>query len=237
MKRIALLLVVTTLICAQASATYVKDIQLGLNMSTWYSGSTGIFQYNSFGNTNVPAATALIRTHGAAFYDYKITNAVFTMTPCTLVSDNAPGGAVNANGTFTGGAAMTITGTIQEVDELGNDVGSPVFTGTLLTADMASVNWGLVEIESFPGQTNTVSGDQVFTVTGGELADGTTSGLEILDFNVKFTMSLSGTITDFGSTVTYTDYVPILQFNAPIPEPATMLLLLGGGVFTLRRKR
>jgi hypothetical protein len=236
MKRIyATLLIVSFLICAQASAVvYVKDIQLGFGMSTWYDVSEGKFQLvDSMGSDVVQVSDSMgvVNTWENTLYDYRITNATFSMTPCSLVNDNNPGGVV-ADGTFTGGAMLSVIGSIQQMQN-GLNVGSPLFTGTLLTATMEDDNWDLEEDSIL---IDSVRGDQPFVVTGGELATGSVSGLKMLDFNGVFTMDLNASsITDFSST-DYISFMPQIQFVAPVPEPATMLLLLTGGML-LRRKR
>lgn len=238
MKRICItLLLVSFLFCAQASATlYVKDLQLGLGMSQWYTASQQKFQFIDLmdGDAVVPIATGMgvINTWEPTLYDYRITDATFTMTPCTLITDNNPGGTL-ADGTFTGSADITVVGSIQMVDGVGAPVGAPLFTGTILTATMGNATWDLVE-RAIPAES--VRGSQPFTVTGGELATGTVSGIKMLDSDSVFTLDLNMTaITDFSSG-DYISFMPQIQFVAPVPEPATMLLLLAGGML-VRRKR
>jgi hypothetical protein len=242
MKRrvVAVLFVVAFLFSAQASAVvHVKDIQLGLNMSTWYDGFTPspAFQLVDTGSNSsvvgILPNMGVVNTWEATFYSYRIVDATFTMSANTLISDNNPGGAGGADGTFTGGSVLAIEGSIVEVDGVGNPIGPASFTGTLLSAQMDADTWDLEEDALL---INSVRGDQGFTVTGGELATGAISGLKMLDFNGVFTMDLNlTTISDFGPNM-YMSALPQIQFVAPVPEPATMLLLLAGGILVRSRK-
>jgi hypothetical protein len=233
---IVALFLVTFLLSAQASAVvHVKDIQLGLNMSTWYDGSA--FQLVDSGSSSsvvgILPNMGVVNTWEATFYSYRIVDATFTMSANTLISDNNPGGAGGADGTFTGGSVLAIEGSIVEVDGVGNPIGPASFTGTLLSAQMDADTW---DLEEDALMINSVRGDQNFTVTGGELATGAISGLKMLDFNGVFTMDLNlTTISDFGPNM-YMSALPQIQFVAPVPEPATMLLLLAGGILVRSRK-
>ena len=241
MKRIyTILLMVSFLVCSQASAVvHVKDIQLGLNMATWYNGYVPgpAFQLVDSGTSSsvvgILPNMGVVNTWEETLYSYSIVDATFTMSASTLISDNNPGGAGGADGTFTGGTVLSVVGSIIEVDGSGIPVGPTLFTGILLSAQMDPDTWNLEEDALL---INSVRGDQGFTVTGGELATGAISGLKMLDFNGVFTMDLNlTTISDFGPQM-YISALPQIQFVAPIPEPATMLLLLTGGML-LRRKR
>jgi len=105
---------------------------------------------------------------------------------------------------------------------------------------MNSASWSLAEPSLFP---NNVVGQNGFVPTSGELVTGATAGLKIADFVSSFAFNSSNglytgaPVTNFSST-SYKSLSPQIQIVAPIPEPASMLMVaLGAAVLGLRKKQ
>jgi hypothetical protein len=221
------LLIVLLFFTSISSAEIIYDMQLLINSGTqWFTdGSDPSFSIDDF-------CSGIISTYSnPTSYDYLIQEGSVTVTALDLLSDNDPGGTV-ADGTFEGGAIMTVSG---EVWEDGGS--SALYDGVLLIAVMDSTDWDMTETPTF----NKVTGQNYFTPsdTGTyEFETGANTGLIIGNFGAVFSMDVSQpTVTDF-STTDYTSLVPKILINAETPEPASLCLLAFGTLFiTLKRKR
>ena len=236
MKKLISIAMVSTLflmcVQVQAAVSYVKDIQLLAGSSTWYDGSSGTFQIDE---TDILSRMAIINVwEDSALYRYGIIDATVSVSESSLVFDNSAGQV--ADGTFSSGSELVIDGTIVLINTGGST--TDLFTGNLITASMTANDWDLSELSFI---SNLVTGAQTFKVTSGELKTGDNCGLVMNFFQTLFSFNFNTSeITDFAADKTYESILTQIQISAPsdgVPEPATVALLLAGGLMLSRAKR
>jgi hypothetical protein len=144
-----------------------------------------------------------------------------------LDQDLSAGGTAEA--TFFGGGAFSMSGTVL------NAGFTPIFTGVLLTGNISS--FSVREPAGFDDALDLVV-DPILTPTGGALADGTISTMTVpyfLSFTVAGANQNGGPLVDFQSDI---NSILSMQFElTAVPEPGSLMLLLGGvALITCRRR-
>ncbi|MCE5341626.1 MAG: PEP-CTERM sorting domain-containing protein [Planctomycetaceae bacterium] len=212
---VALCIAAVLFACAgvNASVLNVSDIQIS-NPGTFYSyaSGTGSLSLNS-------SITGLLKLTGES-YNYSFTNASISMSS-TLVQDTSTGGL--ANGLFSGGQTITITGTIKYTP-----TNTTVYTGTILAATMcidSSCQWILTESTS-----GAINGNVNFIpLTTVGLGSGITFGSNVLkigDFRSDFAFKgLLTNPTKFATTQTLRGVASTIQITA-IPEPTSIAIFV-----------
>ena len=234
-KRICLsiaLLLLAVSVHASASIAYIEDITLSMP-GTWFYTSTGGFAVD-----DMPAITADLRVFGAAEYDYRIDDAVVTVTHCALQWTN-PTGSI-AEGEFAGGATLTVTGILIEksTGTAYTNIGDTIFEAEMVLS--SSERWTLVEDASLPSR---FGASVDFTPSDGGLNAGIAVGGEDVLKLDSFNCGISATNvqpydpSNFGASVPFMigpDFK--LQITA-VPEPCTILLMSFGGIALLRNRK
>ena len=221
-------------ICTHASGAIisVQDVSMSFPVAYFYEGgSPGYFHL-----TNTSTVVGNLQSFGSPVYDYAF-DASVTVTHSNLKENTGTG--VWAEGSFYGGATLTITGDLWAVDDESTLL---VDNGTILEAVMvldATETWVLSEIGGNPGD---LDASVDFNPSG---ASGLNAGIDLLngdelvigDFRADF--GFPGVMPMDPSSFGMIDYFAIsstLQMTA-VPEPATLVLLAIGGLSVVRRKR
>ncbi|MEN6386467.1 MAG: PEP-CTERM sorting domain-containing protein [Phycisphaerales bacterium] len=210
---------------ANSAILQVSDIQITCPGAFYsYASGTGGLNINR-------TVIGLLELHGAATYDYSISNGNVTITSA-LVQDTSSGGL--ARGTFAGGRTMTLTGTITHTA-----TATTIYTGTIFSALMtidSTGTWILAESPSLA-----INGSVEFnpnTTVG--LGAGIAYGGNVLklgafrsDFSFK---GLQPNPTKFNVTQTLMGTASTIQITA-IPEPASLLMFVTAlGALRIKKK-
>ena len=231
-----------TLFIDDVSITFAPPIK-------FYHIGTETFQPQTMGGDPalpVTDSNGSISLTGSGTFDYGFTGTVL-LTPSELKNDNSSGGV--ADGTFYAGtwdgsvvtkAIMTITGNLFSKADPGTFI---LENKTLLIAEMTihspempSLEWDIKEGPLL----NWVSGVAYLEPIGGELFDNAAAlanPFKIGTYRAAYSFKgTSPSVFDF-DTSDFTGFNPgSLQMTA-VPEPATLLLLLSGGMVFARRIR
>ena len=212
----------------QASVVMVEDVQFSFGQTLFYSGSDQTFTFD------YPAVNGILKVPSGSGYQYSIENAVVSFQDSALLADNTVAGGL-ANGTFTGGIDLTVTGRLVKTD-----TDAEYADGVLITATMDDMQWTIQETSSFSGISQ-VAGLATFTTTGGVLFDGQGPAeldiLRLYEFDLGF-FATAMNVTEFGQDDIVATAATV---QMQIPEPATVGLLslgmLSVGLFRKDRSK
>jgi hypothetical protein len=146
------------------------------------------------------------------------------------LSGTGPYAAGQAAAEFGGGGSFTIDGTLYDAFM------TPVFTGVLLSGTVS----GFSLFEPTGGADNLqIIDDPIFFPVSGALVDGSYASMTvpyIINLTVAGAMQGGGgPLTDFQSDIIAIDSMQLDM--TPVPEPASVLLLLGGAALLSARRK
>jgi hypothetical protein len=145
------------------------------------------------------------------------------------MSGTGPYAAGQAAASFGPGGSFALTGTVYDLFM------SPVFSGVLLTGTV-----GAFSLEEPSGGADHLQliNDPILTPTGGALADGTVTSMLVpyyLSLTIAGAQQNGGPLVDFQSDIQAIDS---MQFElTAVPEPGSILLVLGGIALLSSRRR
>jgi hypothetical protein len=212
---------------ALAGFQTVKNITFSLPGTLYYVNSE--FAINAAGSADLQTYDA-----PGSFYNYSLENVSISISPCDLKLNRSSGG--RAIGDFWGGGVLTVIGDLKQADN-GAPYGDVLYSGTILQANMVKTSseyWTLAETASV---SSIVSATLDLVPTNGGLNSGitfNTTTMIIGDMNLKLQF-ITGGISTFGTTDWQSAPAPIVQIAASLPEPATLVLFMLGGLGLVRR--
>jgi hypothetical protein len=229
---------------ARAGTLQVTRITTNYLGTMWYqwTGTSGAFKLN---NTQFQGASNL-HTNGGTVYN--LVGAI-TYTPA-LISDFSSGGL--AKGIFQAGSGITVTlkGAIKDL--AGNSLyGTYTTPGTGQVILQATVwgnlarndnDWNLIESTTDTGQFENIKLYldlvNIGLANGITLTNGTI--LKIEQPEMDMTMAVTNqNPSNFNSMMPFVSGVPggVIEFTAPIPEPATLVILSVGALFLRKQSK
>jgi hypothetical protein len=212
---------------ALSSVRTVKNVAFSLPGTFYYVNSQ--FQLSAGGSADLQTYDA-----PTSYYNYSIENMAITITPCDLKLNRSSGG--RAIGDFYGGGVLTVTGDLMQADN-GDPYGSVLYSGKILEANMmlsSTESWTLQETGAY---TSIVTAALGLSPADGGLNSGITFGTDkmiIGDMSLKLQF-ITPNISTFGVGDYQSAAAPVVQISAALPEPATLLLLVFGGLGLVRR--
>lgn len=229
----------SSLRCAGFVAAVLLAVTLPASAATIMSGGGNIAPSQVFSAAptamwDMPAGTAItsgtLVAPGSPQIVWSYTGTMaWTGNPLTL--DASAGGVAHAY--FGAGGTFSIDGTVSYF-------GSPVYTGSLLTASVS----GFEVQESGPSSNNIdIVANPILTVTGGWLSTG--AGVNATPVGYQYEFSTTGIVvtnghpnTDDFSMDVYQTAGTLMQLAFhDVPEPGSLSLLVLGGAVLLRKRR
>jgi hypothetical protein len=189
-----------------------------------------------------------MRLSGDGGYYYEIRGGSVNLLPSQLLADQSytkplyPPNPKVAQGYFASGATLTMTGSIWHIATGDNPTEQEIFSGGTILTGTVGLNFYVKEQDYQP---NVLNSQLDIHITGGELLNGATTGMRLLDNHaiadiLLFSCSQYGSpgmkVQNFASDISYLAPSMIQMYAAP--EPFTVLFLGFGSLFALRiRKR
>jgi hypothetical protein len=210
-----------------ASGAIIDSMQLGFFSGDYWFNSTG----PDAGTFDLDLGDSCFGTITANGSSYNV-SCSYKLEAADMLTDMSSGDVAQAQFADNSGGTpvtLTISGEIMEAG----------FTGTILTAVATS---DFLAVETSDVGSTTIDIHQPFQVTGGELATGTETGLQIWNnFIGVYTFSGSssdefpGEVRDFQSSIQYAIGNTNVHFE--IPEPLSVSLLGLGSLVIWRRRQ